>query len=111
MHVMLQLAFFKTTITPWRSCAGNKDPSEAAQSHSSNTFEWCGADYSLDDLQQATELLLSPTALEHGNLAEQSMDVWCTTGWAMFKGDAQHLLNALADRRALPEVSDLYARV
>lgn len=92
-------------LTVWQS-AGHEVAVEQAHSSSSDTFKWCGTEYSCADLKAATDLLMhSDNQSQSEDVAQPSTDPWDVASFKVFIPDAVQLLNALADRRALPEVS------
>ena len=88
----------------WQS-AGHEVAVEQAHSSSSDTFKWCGTEYSCADLKAATDLLMQSDTSQSEEVAQPSTDPWDVASFMVFIPDAVQLLNALADRRALPEVS------
>ena len=88
----------------WQS-AGHEVADEQAHSSSSDTFKWCGTEYSCKDLKAATDLLMQSDTSQSEDVAQPSTDPWDVASFKVFIPDAVQLLNALADRRALPEVS------
>lgn len=85
------------------SCAGTGSPAIAGQV--SDTIDWCGAEYSLDDLKGALALLLPQDTPEDQLLAQQYSDPWAPATWEVYSDSALLLLKALAECQTAPQVA------
>ena len=99
-----RLSLFTPSFSQSNATAGLEAPAEQAQSSNSDTFTWCGAQYSRKDLEKAVKLLMRSDATQHQDLPQCSTDPWDPASWKLLTEHAEQLLVALADRRALPEV-------
>lgn len=95
---------FAPISSHYNATAGLEAPVEQAQSSDSDTFTWCGAQYSRNDLEKAAKLLMRADATQDQALPQCSTDPWDPASWKVLTEHAEQLLVALADRRALPEV-------
>ncbi len=74
-----------------------------------DTFEWCGAQYLWDDLQEALAVLLSPDVVPHQLLPKQYEDPFRASTWALCNSSCQMLLGTLASAAAFAGVSHLFS--
>ena len=79
----------------------------AARPPKTDTFEWYGAQYLWDDLQEALALLLSPDVVSCQLLPEQYEDPFRASTWALCNSSCQMLLGTLASSAAAVRVSHL----
>lgn len=70
----------------------------------SDTIEWCGAEYSLDDLKAALQVLLPPDTPEEQLLAHEYCDPWAPSSWEVYNNNGLMLLKALAACQTAPQV-------
>lgn len=99
-----RFAHFAPISSQYNATAGLEAPFEQAQSSNPDTFTWCGAQYSRNDLEKAAKLLMRADATQDRALPQCSTDPWDPASWKVLTEHAEQLLVALADRRALPEV-------
>lgn len=67
-------------------------------------FEWCGAEYTKEDLKGALAILLPQGTPDSQLLAEQYSDPWQPASWAVYDDNAHMLLKALAECQTAPQV-------
>ena len=90
-------------------CADPTLPQGAARLPETDTFEWYGAQYLLDDLQEALVVLLPPDVVPHQLLPEQYEGPFRASTWALCNSSCQMLLGTLASAAAAVGVSHLLA--
>ena len=79
----------------------------AARLPKTDTFEWYGAQYLWDDLQEALAVLLLPDVVSRQLLPEQYEDPFRASTWALCNSSCQMLLSTLASSAAAVGVSQL----
>ncbi len=79
----------------------------AARLPKTDTFEWYGAQYLWEDLQEALAMLLSPDVVSCQLLPEQYEDPFSASTWALCNSSCQMLLGTLASAATAVGVSHL----
>ena len=67
-------------------------------------FEWCGAEYTKQDLKAALAVLLPQGTPDSQLMAEQYCDPWQPASWEVYGDNALMLLKALAECQTAPQV-------
>jgi len=83
--------------------AGKGSPAVSGQAP--DMFEWCGAEYTLEDLKAALALLLPQGTPSDELMAQHYSDPWQPTTWEVYSHNAVTLLKALAECQTAPQVS------
>ncbi|KAL0031777.1 hypothetical protein WJX79_006804 [Trebouxia sp. C0005] len=84
-----------------QACTGKGSPAVSAQAP--DKIEWCGAEYTLEDLKAALAVLLPQGTPGDELMAQHYSDPWQPATWEVYSHNAVTLLKALAECQTAPQ--------